>query len=65
MAARGALRIVGAATVSVLLGAIAVGAATQQPSPQEAAITFTKHVAPILQRSCENCHRADGGKKFR
>src|SRR5215203_6398358 len=22
--------------------------------------TFTKHIAPILQRSCENCHRADG-----
>ena len=23
-------------------------------------ITFTKHIAPILQRSCENCHRPDG-----
>ena len=23
-------------------------------------VTFTKHIAPILQRSCENCHRADG-----
>jgi hypothetical protein len=23
-------------------------------------VTYTKHVAPILQRSCENCHRADG-----
>src|SRR5215470_4046805 len=22
--------------------------------------TFTKDIAPILQRSCENCHRADG-----
>src|SRR5215203_5415454 len=22
--------------------------------------TFTKHIAPILQRSCENCHRPDG-----
>ena len=22
--------------------------------------TFSKHIAPILQRSCENCHRADG-----
>src|SRR5712671_2723909 len=22
--------------------------------------TFTKDVAPILQRSCENCHRPDG-----
>ena len=23
-------------------------------------VTFTKDVAPILQRSCENCHRTDG-----
>ena len=29
----------------------------QSPSPD---VTFTKHIAPILQRSCENCHRADG-----
>ncbi|MBM4438292.1 MAG: cytochrome c, partial [Actinobacteria bacterium] len=24
------------------------------------AVTFTKHIAPILQRSCESCHRPDG-----
>jgi hypothetical protein len=24
-------------------------------------VTFTKDIAPILQRSCENCHRPDGG----
>ena len=23
-------------------------------------ITYSKHIAPILQRSCENCHRANG-----
>src|SRR5262245_20249097 len=23
-------------------------------------VTFTKDVVPILQRSCQNCHRADG-----
>jgi mono/diheme cytochrome c family protein len=23
-------------------------------------VTFTKQIAPILQRSCENCHRPDG-----
>ena len=28
-----------------------------QPAPE---ITFTKHIAPILQRSCETCHRPDG-----
>ena len=25
-----------------------------------AEVTFTKDIAPILQRSCENCHRPDG-----
>ncbi len=24
-----------------------------------AAVTFTKDIAPILQRSCQNCHRPD------
>lgn len=24
-------------------------------------VTFTKHIAPILQRSCEKCHRPGGG----
>jgi hypothetical protein len=23
-------------------------------------VTFTKHIVPILQRSCQNCHRPDG-----
>src|SRR5215210_6271196 len=30
------------------------------PADVSEEITFTKHIAPILQRSCENCHRADG-----
>src|SRR6266480_5551590 len=30
----------------------------EQAPPQP--VTFTKDIAPILQRSCENCHRADG-----
>jgi hypothetical protein len=25
-----------------------------------AEVTFTKHIAPILQRSCQNCHRPNG-----
>src|SRR5687767_5961180 len=24
-------------------------------------VTFAKHIAPILQRSCQRCHRPDGG----
>jgi hypothetical protein len=31
-----------------------------QQAPARSEVTFTKDVAPILQRSCENCHRADG-----
>jgi hypothetical protein len=31
----------------------------QQPASTEE-ITFAKHIAPILQRSCENCHRPNG-----
>ncbi len=29
-------------------------------APAAPEVTFTKHIAPILQRSCENCHRPDG-----
>ncbi|MEZ5284235.1 MAG: hypothetical protein R2712_05375 [Vicinamibacterales bacterium] len=47
------------------VAALAVPAlvAAQSATPPAAAppaVTFTRHIAPILQRSCENCHRADG-----
>ena len=33
-----------------------------QPLPAASSdVTYTKHIAPILQRSCENCHRPGGG----
>jgi hypothetical protein len=31
--------------------------AQQAAAPE---VTFSKHIAPILQRSCQNCHRPDG-----
>ena len=34
------------------------GTDAQQPSTDE--VTFTKDIAPILQRSCQDCHRPDG-----
>src|SRR5215510_4320882 len=36
--------------------------ASLQAVPQSAAadVTFTKDIAPILQRSCQECHHADG-----
>ena len=46
--------------------ALAVVALVALAPPANAAeraaeVTFTRHVAPILQRSCENCHRPQGG----
>ena len=44
----------------VLVTAVTVlafpGAAVAQDAPGDQ-VTFTKHVAPILQRSCQVCHR--------
>src|SRR5688500_15534796 len=46
---------------SVLGATLLVAVATVAPCAQAptSAITFTKDVAPILQRSCQNCHRPD------
>lgn len=45
----------------VALGVLVI-AATPTVAAEEAAveITYTKHIAPIIQRSCESCHRQDG-----
>jgi hypothetical protein len=34
--------------------------AQQATAPAPGTPTFTKDIAPVLQRSCENCHRPDG-----
>ncbi|MEZ5294589.1 MAG: hypothetical protein R2745_26155 [Vicinamibacterales bacterium] len=42
-------------------GAIVRAAAeSQAPAGPQAEVTYSKDIAPILQRSCENCHRAGG-----
>src|SRR5215813_4044413 len=41
----------------MLLGTTTMGAQSVVATPQE--VTFTKHVAPILQRACQSCHRPD------
>ena len=33
----------------------------QQPAGAQSDVTFTKDIAPILQRSCQQCHNPDGG----
>ncbi len=40
-------------------GVTAPFARTAEQAAAPDAVTYTKDIAPILQRSCENCHRAD------
>jgi hypothetical protein len=49
------LRIAAAVPLTWAMAGVASG---QSPAPE---VTFTKHIAPILQRSCQRCHRPDGG----
>ena len=53
-------RLLTASLAAAALGVIAPLALHAQQAPAAREITFTKDVAPILQRSCENCHRPDG-----
>src|SRR4051812_17942011 len=47
------------ALIFAVLGLVApFSLKAQQPAP--AGVTFSKDIAPILQRSCQNCHRPDG-----
>src|ERR1043165_3291999 len=49
----------GALTIALAISTATPTLRAQHASPAPE-ITFTKHIAPILQRSCENCHRPDG-----
>jgi hypothetical protein len=47
-----------AGSLMVLVGAVELARAQAPPKPAtEGQATFTKDVVPILQRSCQNCHR--------
>jgi hypothetical protein len=46
--------------VAVLVGLVAPAALRAQPSMSPGDVTFTKDIAPILQRSCQSCHRPNG-----
>ena len=51
----------GLAVVAAAVFSLGVPAASMaQSAPAAGSVTYTKDIAPILQRSCENCHRADG-----
>jgi mono/diheme cytochrome c family protein len=45
--------------VAVMLAPVVPAA--QQPAAAQSDVTFTKDIAPILQRSCQQCHNPDGG----
>ena len=49
-----------AGTLAAATAGSAVPAAQQAPAAPAAEVTYSKHIAPILQRSCENCHRTGG-----
>src|SRR5215470_13267839 len=49
--------------LAILVAAIVGVAAGRQSSAQSPAggdVTFTRDIAPILQRSCQQCHHVDG-----
>lgn len=50
--------LVPVASTAIMAMMMPIGAAAQAPTTGSAPVTFTKHVAPILQRSCVSCHRA-------
>ncbi len=55
------LRTAGVTAAAIVVAAIVahVGVNGQTPARSaQAPVTFTKDVAPILQRACQNCHRA-------
>jgi mono/diheme cytochrome c family protein len=55
----GAAYAIGVAAVATLgVGLLSLVAVAQSAPASD--VTYTKDIAPILQRSCENCHRADG-----
>ena len=48
------------AVVALAVFGIASPLAQRAPAPGASDVTFAKDIAPILQRSCQNCHRPDG-----
>ena len=56
----GSLCLVGVLGIAAGL-VMATPALAAERGERDAPATFTKDIAPILQRSCENCHRPRGG----
>ena len=57
----GTKTLIGVARLVVAAGVLWVPLAlTAAPADSPSDVTFSKDIAPILQRSCQNCHRPDG-----
>ena len=54
---RGTIRI--AVLVTLLAGLVTPARSAAQSAAGEREVTFTKDIAPILQRSCQHCHQPD------
>ena len=50
-------RTVAPLAVVAAIGMASTAAAQEAVAPVDAQVTFTRDVAPILQRSCVRCHR--------
>jgi mono/diheme cytochrome c family protein len=46
--------------ITATVGVAASGTVLSQSAPPKDEVTFTRDIAPILQRSCQSCHRPDG-----
>src|SRR6516164_3404721 len=53
------MRIRFAILIAAVVG-VAAGNQAGAQSPAAGDVTFTRDIAPILQRSCQQCHHADG-----
>jgi len=53
-------RVVSLAAFAGAAALLVASTVSAQSAPNAAQVTYTKDIAPILQRSCENCHRPDG-----
>jgi hypothetical protein len=50
-------KVFGLAAASVTVGVVLIGAAPNAPVVGD--VTFSKDIAPILQKKCQNCHQPD------
>jgi mono/diheme cytochrome c family protein len=53
-------RVLGLFSLLAALVATTAGTTAQSPAPASGDVTFTRDIAPILQHSCQECHRPDG-----